>query len=157
MSCSGPWIVPQGIEKALKNYYLPVQTAQIQVLEHTYTLYRGEGYIHECIYGSWLLCVVIESLFLLSLLHQITMASFSLQTFLLHQLYMGTPMIIFLVSVTHNPFKRECTLLKNPGSWNGEDNRTVKQVQPSQTATAFSLSLPSLRWTFSFSAQPTCR
>jgi len=85
------------------------------------------------------------------------MALFSLHTFLLHQLSTGTCVITFLASVTDNPSKKCCMLLKNPGFQDGGGNKMVEEVQPNQTAADFTLSLPGLCWNFSFSAQPTCR
>lgn len=160
------WVVlahelsPKALKKPTKIIFASTNSTNPSAGIYTHTLQRGciwEGYIHGCIQGSWLLCTVVESLFLFLLLHQITMASFSLQTFLWHQLYTGTPLITLLVSVTHNPLKNHCILLKNTGFWNGGDDRMVEQVQPSQAAADFTLSLPGLCWTFSFSAQPTCR
>lgn len=111
---SRSWVVlahelPPRHGKSPQKLHFPVQTAQIQVLDYTNTLHRGDAFRKVILMDMYRVldwCVLWQNLFLP---HQIMMASLSPQTFLLHQQSWGTFQVTFQVPVTHNPLQTpEC-------------------------------------------------
>lgn len=160
-----PWVIlaqelfPKALKKPTKNIFSSTNSRNPSARIYIHTLQREcfwEGCITECMQGSWRLCTFIEYFSYFPPLSNHNDIIFSRELFFSSSFTWVPPAITFLVSLTHSPLKK-CTVLKNPGSPNGRDNRPVEQVQQSQPAADFTVRLPSLCWTFSFSAQPTCR
>lgn len=93
--------------KSPQKLHLPVQTAQVQVLDRIYkhTSQRGsvwEDYIHGYIQGSGLMCTVIESLGPSPPNHDGLIFSTALSA---APAISGYPTVTLQVPVTHNPSK----------------------------------------------------